>query len=112
MNEIKLDLEALDDSDLQEEGPKIGAQMHNHIIMHANNSILQSYFRKLHILYSLTVNITRRSQDIEKISKKYHLLIMSAILDRDGEQAEKLMREHLRETCRNITKIFYPNLLD
>ncbi len=112
LKDIRDRLEALDENDLQEEGPKVGAQMHKHIISHARNSILQSYFEKLHLLYSLTVNITRRSQDIEKISRESHLSIMDAIIARDGEKAEKLMREHLRETCRNITKIFYPNLLD
>ena len=108
------ELESIDDEseNLQLKGPEIGAKMHRLIINHANNTLLNEFSNKLHNLYSLTVNITRRSHEIEKVSKKSHLAIMKAIEARNGELAEKMMREHLRITCRDITKIFYPNLLN
>lgn len=108
---LRVEMESLEEQDLQLRGPQLGSQMHSHIIKYANNTILHSFYTKLHNLYSLTVNITRRSQEIEMISRDSHLAIMQAIEDHNGELAEKLMREHLRDTCRNITKIFYPNLI-
>ncbi|MDC7235413.1 MAG: GntR family transcriptional regulator [Spirochaetales bacterium] len=111
ISELRKELESLKDDELQETGPQIGARMHSHIISHANNSILKGFYTKLKNMYSLTVNITRRSREIEMVSRDSHLAIMKAIEDRNGELAEKLMREHLRETCRDITKIFYPNLI-
>jgi DNA-binding GntR family transcriptional regulator len=111
IKDLREELESLEDQELQLRGPQIGSQMHSLIIGSANNTILSSFFNKLHNLYSLTVNISRRSYEIEMISRDSHLSIMKAIEDHDGERAEKLMREHLREPCRNITKIFYPNLI-
>jgi DNA-binding GntR family transcriptional regulator len=35
---------------------------------------------------------------------------MQALLDRDEIQAEQLMRQHLRSTCRLFVETFYPGL--
>ncbi len=112
LKEFREALESLSDDEMQAEGPKLGAQLHTFIIENANNGILFGYYKMLHTLYSLTVNISSQSREIESKSRESHLAIIKAIEDRNGELAEKLMREHLRETCRNIAKVFYPNLIE
>ena len=52
----------------------------------------------------LTANITKRSPSIEKASAEAHLNIINAVLEQDQDEAEKMMREHLRETCRHIVE--------
>ena len=109
IRDLREKLESIDDNDenFQIKGPEIGFRMHQLIINYANNSLLKEFEDKLLNLYSLTVNLTRRSHKIELISKSYHLKIMKAIESRDSELAEKMMREHLRSTCREITTFFF-----
>ncbi len=73
--------------------------MHKLIIDNINNSLIYEIYVKLHNLYSLTVNITRKSRAIETISRYSHIKIMIAIEKRDDALAEKLMWEHLRKIC-------------
>ena len=32
-------------------------------------------------------------------------------LEQDEEKSERLMRDHMRDTCRQIVELFYPNML-
>ena len=107
---LRCKMETIDSEDLQVDGPTLGDQMHKLIINHVKNSLLKDFYDKLHNLYSLTVNITRKSLEIESISRDSHIAIMKAIEKHDGELAEKLMKEHLNNTSMEIIKIFYPNL--
>jgi DNA-binding GntR family transcriptional regulator len=77
----------------------------------AHNSIMAGINAKLENLTLLTANITKRSPHIEKASAEAHLSIINALLQKDEEKGEQFMREHLRETCRNVVDQFYPGML-
>lgn len=110
IKDLKEQLLNIKPEDLQVKGPQLGAKMHELIINRANNSLLIDFNKKLHNLYSLTVNITKKYSEIESESRDSHISIMEAIESRDGKLAEILIREHLRKTCLEVTKRFYPNI--
>jgi DNA-binding GntR family transcriptional regulator len=93
------------------QGIALGRELHWTIIKAANNSILADINERLENLTVLTANITKRSPTIEKASGTAHLNIIDAMLQQDEEKGELLMREHLRETCRNVVDQFYPGML-
>jgi DNA-binding GntR family transcriptional regulator len=76
----------------------------------AQNAGLSEIYAKLKNLAALTSNITRKSPHIEKISARAHVEIIDIMLEADEEKSERLMREHLRETCRHIVEGFYPGM--
>jgi DNA-binding GntR family transcriptional regulator len=92
-------------------GSALGRQMHHAIMQAAGNSMMVDIYGKLKNLATLTSNIATKSSAIERISKEAHLEIIKAILDQDEEKSERVMREHLRETCRQVVEQFYPNML-
>jgi DNA-binding GntR family transcriptional regulator len=89
----------------------IGSELHTVIMDAAHNSIMAGINAKLENLTLLTANITKRSPHIEKASAEAHLSIINALLQQDEEKGEQFMREHLRETCRNVVDQFYPGML-
>jgi DNA-binding GntR family transcriptional regulator len=93
-------------------GIALGRELHRAIMSAANNGILADINEKLENLTVLTANLTRRSPVIEKASAGAHLEIINAMLRQDEEKGEHLMREHLRETCRNVVDQFYPGMLE
>ncbi len=92
-------------------GSVLGRQLHGAILEAARNRIMVGIYENLKNLSILTSNITRKSPNIEKVSKEVHLLLIDALLEQDEEKCERLMREHLRDTCRQIVEQFYPNML-
>jgi DNA-binding GntR family transcriptional regulator len=68
-------------------------------------------YERLKNLTNLTSNMTRKSSAIERVSKEAHLAIISALLEQDEEKSERLMRQHLRDTCRLVVEQFYPGML-
>lgn len=93
------------------QGSALGRQLHGAIVDAAGNRIMVGIYENLKNLSILTSNITRKSPNIEKISKEAHLMLIAALLEQDEEKSERLMREHLRDTCRQIVEQFYPNML-
>jgi DNA-binding GntR family transcriptional regulator len=93
------------------EGIALGRQLHNAIMEAARNSVLGEMHKKLNNLVALTSNITKRSAAIEKASGFAHLDIIEAIIEQDEEKSERLMRTHLRETCRQVVDQFYPGMI-
>jgi DNA-binding GntR family transcriptional regulator len=75
------------------------------------NGIMVGIYEKLKNLSIFTSNITRKSPTIEKVSREAHLMLINALLEQDEEKSERLMRNHLRDTCRQIVEQFYPNML-
>ena len=69
-------------------------------------------YERLKNLTALTSNITRKSVTIEKRSRDAHADIIDAILHRDEDKSEQAMRDHLKDTCRQIVERFYPGMLD
>jgi DNA-binding GntR family transcriptional regulator len=92
-------------------GIALGRQLHSAVMEAAHNGVLAEMHAKLNNLAALTSNITKRSAAIEKVSGVAHVDIIDAILERDEEKSERLMRAHLRETCRQVVDQFYPGML-
>jgi len=86
--------------------------MHRAIMAAAHNRIMGDINERLENLTVLTANITKRAPVIEKASADAHLNIINALLQRDEDKAEQLMRDHLRETCRHVVEQFYPGMLE
>src|SRR5512139_1634852 len=93
-------------------GIALGRELHKAIMDAAQNGIMTDINKRLSNMTVLTANITKRSPSIEKASAEAHLNIINALLEQDQDEAEKMMREHLRETCRHIVSQFYPGMLD
>ena len=103
-------LEELDVMANPRDGMQIGRAMHRLIMESSHNRFLHEYHEKIGYLARLISNITIKAPTIEETSKQYHLTIMRAITRGDAERSETLMREHLRITCRNVIKTFYPEV--
>ena len=93
------------------QGSALGRQLHGTIVEAARNGIMVGIYEKLKNLGIFTSNITRKSPAIEKVSREAHLILINALLEQDEEKSERLMRDHLRDTCRQIVEQFYPNML-
>jgi len=100
-------LEKVDIEKNPQEGVKYGENLHDAIIKVANNPFLSEFYKKLSTISALTRNITKRSVEIEKKSLEFHLSIIKALENRDEEQAEYFVREHLRTTCRLLIDGFF-----
>jgi DNA-binding GntR family transcriptional regulator len=92
-------------------GIALGRELHRAIMDAAQNGIMSVINKRLENMTVLTANITKRSPAIEKASAEAHLNIINAVLEQDQDEAEKMMREHLRETCRHVVEQFYPGML-
>ncbi len=112
LREIKKKIAGADIASDPEKGIGLGREMHRAIMAAAHNRIMGDINERLENLTVLTANITKRAPVIEKASADAHLNIINALLQRDEDKAEQLMREHLRETCRHVVEQFYPGMLE
>jgi len=78
----------------------------------AGNALMSETCEKLNNLTILTSLITRKSPPIEKASRDAHVRIIDSLLEQDDIGSEQAMRDHLRETCRNLVEHFYPGMLN
>jgi DNA-binding GntR family transcriptional regulator len=111
LREIMEKLNQLDAEADPAQGGALGRQLHGTIVEAARNGIMVGIYENLKNLCIFTSNITRKSTTIEKVSKEAHLMLINALLEQDEEKSERLMRDHLRDTCRQIVEQFYPNML-
>jgi DNA-binding GntR family transcriptional regulator len=111
LREMEERLNRLDAETDPAQGSALGRELHGAIVEAARNRIMVGIYENLKNLSILTSNITRKSPNIEKISKEAHLILIDALLKQDEEKSERIMREHLRDTCRQIVEQFYPNML-
>jgi DNA-binding GntR family transcriptional regulator len=111
LREIMEKLNELDAETDPAQGSALGRRLHGAIVEAARNGIMVDIYEKLKNLSILTSNITRKSPTIERVSKEAHLMLINALLEHDEEKSEQLMREHLKDTCRQIVEQFYPNML-
>ncbi|MDI6726314.1 MAG: GntR family transcriptional regulator [Smithellaceae bacterium] len=93
-------------------GVLLGRALHNAIVAAAGNGLMSDVYLKLMSLTILTSNLTRKSTEIERASRDAHLELIDALLKRDEDLGERIMREHLRDTCRVLVAQFYPGMLD
>jgi DNA-binding GntR family transcriptional regulator len=89
----------------------LGRKLHSAIMEAAHNNLMAEISIRLGNLTALTSNITKKSTAIEKQSLEAHCRIIDALLEGDEEKSEKVMREHLRDTCRQVVEQFYPGML-
>jgi DNA-binding GntR family transcriptional regulator len=111
LREIMQKLNILDAEADPAHGSALGRQLHGAIVDAARNGIMVGLYEKLKNLSILTSNITRKSPAIEKVSREAHLILINALLEQDEEKSERIMREHMRDTCRQVVEQFYPNML-
>ncbi len=71
------------------QGSALGRQLHGAIVDAAGNRIMVGIYENLKNLSILTSNITRKSPNIEKISKEAHLMLIAALLEQDEEKSER-----------------------
>ena len=90
---------------------ELGRKLHRAIMEAAHNHLMAEISVRLNNLTALTSNITKKSTAIEKQSLEAHCRIIDALLEGDEDKSEKVMREHLRDTCRQVVEQFYPGML-
>jgi DNA-binding GntR family transcriptional regulator len=112
LRDIKKRISTSDIASDPEQGHRLGRELHQAIMIAARNSIMSEINERLKNLTLLTTNIAKRAPMIEKASAAAHSRIINALLKRDENKAENLMREHLRETCRYVVEQFYPGMLE
>ena len=111
LKEIHEALEKVNIKKNPQDGIFYGQQLHDAIVLAANNPYLSEFYKKLRNISSLTRHITQRSIAIEEKSREAHLTIIDAIKERNEDKAEKQIRKHLQTTCRLMINDFYPSLL-
>ncbi len=110
--EMRNRLEALDAVRYSDEGVRLGRGLHKFIAREADNSLLRELYEKVDNMVILTSVMTRKSGSIEDGSRSGHLMIISAILKGDPDEAELRMREHIRGTCGRLVELLYPGRLE
>lgn len=111
LTEIREELRLVDVEVEVSKGVALGRELHNTIVEAAHNDMMADISVRLNNLTALTSNITRKSAVIEKQSQEAHYRIIDALLERDEEKSERAMRDHLRDTCRQVVERFYPGML-
>jgi DNA-binding GntR family transcriptional regulator len=89
----------------------LGRKLHRAIMEAAHNRLMDEISVRLNNLTALTSNITKKSTVIETQSREAHCRIIDALLEGDEDKSERAMREHLRDTCRQVVEQFYPGML-
>jgi DNA-binding GntR family transcriptional regulator len=89
----------------------LGRKLHRAIMEAAHNNLIAEISVRLNNLTALTSNITKKSTAIEKQSRDAHCRIIDALLEGDEQKSESVMRDHLRDTCRQVVEQFYPGML-
>lgn len=87
-------------------------KFHECIIKNSNNEILFGFWKNLQ---SQVIRFTRLiDKNAEGIinSHKLHQRLLEAIERRDANEAEALMREHIRNSKVNHLKLFAPNIMN
>jgi DNA-binding GntR family transcriptional regulator len=111
LREIMEKLNTIDPEADPAQASALGRQLHGAIVDAARNGIMVGIYEKLKNLSILTSNITRKSPAIETVSREAHLILINALLEQDEEKSERLMRDHLKVTCRLVVEQFYPGML-
>jgi DNA-binding GntR family transcriptional regulator len=104
IDDLRKQLEAVEITKDSAKGVVIGNKIHNLIMEMADNRFLSEFYQKLSNLMALTRNMSKHSAIIEERSKIDHLRILRALRDGNADAGEKLMREHLRGTCKALVK--------
>jgi DNA-binding GntR family transcriptional regulator len=107
LHDIRSELERTNATADPAAGVTLGWRLHQAIVQAAGNFLLEEFYHKLQNYAALTRNITRKSAEIEAASRTEHLEILRAMERRGGEEAERTMRAHLRNTSRRLLSSFF-----
>jgi DNA-binding GntR family transcriptional regulator len=79
-------------------------EFHNLIVLGADNSKLQAHYRTLmnQLAYSRLVNTSLRQPGRALQSEREHRRVFELIAAKDGDTAERVMREHVRASRRAL----------
>lgn len=91
---------------------QLGRKLHKAVNETARNNIMAEIHLKLQNLTILTINLTKQSPAIESLSREAHIATIDALLEQDEEKCERVMRDHLKDTCREVVEQFYPGMLN
>lgn len=83
---------------------RVGREIHDLVVETANNRYLTEFYGKLRNLASLTRNLTKKYSGIEDKSKNDHFEILEALSERNAEDSERVMKEHLRSTLKLVLR--------
>jgi DNA-binding GntR family transcriptional regulator len=80
----------------------LGRSLHDLLAANASNQTLYDFYAKLRNVAALTRNLSKRSAEIEAISRQDHFRIIDAVVEGDRDEAEASMRLHLSGTCERV----------
>jgi DNA-binding GntR family transcriptional regulator len=103
---IKSSLEEIDPAIQPIKAVNLGRQLHDALADAAGNHTLLDFYHKLRNVAALTRNLSKKSVDVEVVSREEHLHIINAVLEEQRDAAERNMRLHLRGTCERMVAAY------
>jgi DNA-binding GntR family transcriptional regulator len=103
---IKSSLEEVDPAVQPIKAVNLGRQLHDALADAAGNQTLLDFYQKLRNVAALTRNLSKKSVDVEVVSRQEHLRIITAVLEEQRDAAERNMRLHLRGTCERMVAAY------
>ncbi|MFW5843960.1 MAG: GntR family transcriptional regulator [Spirochaetota bacterium] len=103
---IKSSLEEVDPTVQPIKAVNLGRQLHDSLAHAAGNQTLLDFYDKLRNVAALTRNLSKKSVDVEVVSRQEHLRIITAVLEERRDAAERNMRLHLRGTCERMVAAY------
>ncbi len=110
LKSIRTELETKDGEKDTERCVTLGREVHTELMKATRNEVLQQVYSNLIVKTRLVVHLMESRTILEEESRSYHLKIIEAVLARDCEASETIMRHHLRKSCRNIVKVLFPDV--
>ena len=107
---IKEKLEVIDGTKETDLSVLLGREMDSEIIKASRNDVLKKIYDNLIIKTRIAVNLINSRVSLEETSRKYHLLIIKSILEKNEDNSEIYMREHLSNTRNNLVHQLFPEL--
>ena len=103
---IRERLEEVDPARQPVKAVNLGRQLHDLLATAAEHRILYDFYQKLRNVAALTRNLSKKSVDVEIISRDEHLRIIDAVVAGKRDEAERQMRLHLRGTCERMVATY------
>jgi len=108
--QLKHDLEGVDkttDANCSQRQKEVDLKLHKMIVDGSGNRRLISYYGNISLLTDSLKLMSYRDEEHAKEIGKQHSAITEALLRRDAEEADKLLRHHIEDGCRNAIEVFF-----
>jgi DNA-binding GntR family transcriptional regulator len=86
---------------------EIDLQLHKMIVVSSGNRRLISYYENLSLMTDSLKLMSYRDEAHAKEIGAQHSAIIEALLRREAEEADKLLRHHIEDGCRNAIEVFF-----